>query len=192
MQNNNSGAIIVVLLGFIFLGILGYYSWDVTSNTKTLESEIHELIQQIDILGQEKQTLENTLRESNIDLQTAQNEIEKINQNITYVRNQLIDLGLWDRLDENSKAILTNLTGNFDLPSLPATQLPEEEIDPIKPKPDFRFLNRIIYILLGVGGCGLIIFLGFSMDGATKNVFRMKVTRKEAEVLNHLRRHRYF
>ncbi len=152
-----------------------------------------ELIQQIDILGQEKQVLENTLRNSNIDLQTAQQEVYKINQNITYVRNQLIALGLWDRLDENSKAILTNLTGTYDLPFFPSTPVPEVANSIlIASKPDQRLLARIIYVCWGSDVCGLIIFLGFNIESSSKNVFRMKVTRKEAEVLNHLRRHRYF
>jgi hypothetical protein len=192
MQNNNSGAIIMVLFGFILLGFLGYYAVDLTDKANSLEMDRQNFTKQIAELDQQKQALEKELRESNLDLQTASNEIERINSNINYVRSQLMALGLWEGLDENSKLILTNVSGGVWMPSPTPVLLPPSITQPQPPQIGMGSVLRIGFALFGIFIFGFLVFFGGKTTRHSKNVFRMKVTRKEAEVLNHLRRHRYF
>jgi hypothetical protein len=192
MQNNNSGAIIVVLLGFILLGILIYHTVELTATNKTLILEKEGLIQQIEELEKEKNSLQEALQNSSMDLETAKQEIEEHNKKVGFVRNQLFALGLWDNLDENSKLILTDLSKDGFAPPLPPQPEPNENPIPKKEGLDLGWMIRLTTNMIGMLGCVALIFWGWKKSKQSKNVFRMKVTRKEAEVLNHLRRHRYF
>lgn len=195
MRSEGSGGWIIIVIISFLAGVLGVYFIQDRETINEIQIQLDGLAQQVVELETKNAKLETELTDVKIGLAEAEKIIINYEAHAQQLKTHLNETGMWTALDAYSTEKIDSMLGGVPAPQPTAvvapTSVPETPLGDLKKRPNFAGVWVILAAAAVLIAVGVASHLYRYYDGLPQKNIRMAVTRKEVEVINHLRRNKY-
>jgi hypothetical protein len=195
MRSEGSGGWIIIVIISFLAGVLGVYFIQDRETINEIQTQLDGLAQQVVELETKNAKLETELSDVKIGLAEAEKIIINYEAHAQQLKTHLNETGMWTALDAYSTEKIDSMLERLPAPQPTAvvapTLVPEPPPGDLKERPNFAGVWEILAAAAVLIAVGVASHLYRYYDGLPPKNIRMAVTRKEVEVINHLRRNKY-
>ena len=195
MRSEGSGGWIIIVIISFLAGVLGVYFIQDRETINEIQTQLDGLAQQVVELETKNAKLETELSDVKIGLAEAEKIIINYEAHAQQLKTHLNETGMWTALDAYSTEKIDSMLERVPAPQPTAvvapTSVPETPPGDLKERPNFAEVWVILAAAAVLIAVGVASHLYRYYDGLPPKNIRMAVTRKEVEVINHLRRNKY-
>ncbi len=185
--HNNGGVTLFILICCIVLGALVVQVYTVGQENDQLKKQITQLTEENEGLTEENQQLKTELSTKT----SFEDQAWLGNQLRNQVVTKLVEIGVWVTFDEDTQSFFMSIGDPMNFMIVPVTGGDEEKTEePSRNNMSDALLVWLVVLLIVGGFLGFGLLYGRHLILSERQPVTMRVTRKEAETINYMRRYK--